>query len=377
MIMAQLTLYCVDHEPVSRVVLKAIFDRDHDVEVFPDAQSCLERIAARCPDMILADVDVPGMNGYDLCRHIKDDYTTRHVPVVFISRKEDLDSRLEGYQSGGEDFIIKPYALDEVRGRVAVVQRALEGAAHLRQQVSDAETLSSLLLSNMDEYAVLIKFMRALNESEDIEGIVQSLLSLLGAFRLQGAVQVRTPWQTVTLSEEGRDRPLETAVIKHMANMERIFEFKQRSVYNFEHVTILVTGMPIHDSDLCGRLRDHLAIAAEMADARVRSLIGGVKLQSTQAGLAEVLEQTRVTVSNYIDRQTQLHKDAAGRAQGLIDRLILSFAPLGLSQELEEELTDMLLVQTRGILRLFQESDDTVETLAGLVRRLESVLNQT
>jgi hypothetical protein len=59
------------------------------------------------------------------------------------------------------------------------------------------------------------------------------------------------------------------------------------------------------------------------------------------------------------------------------ESVILSFAPLGLSQELEEELTDMLLVQTRGILRLFQESDDTVETLAGLVRRLETVLNQT
>lgn len=377
MSMSRLTLYCVDHESVSRVVLKAIFDRDHDVEVFPDSESCLARIAEGCPDMILADVDMPGMDGYALCRRIKDDYTTRHVPVLFISRKEDLESRLEGYQSGGEDFIIKPYALDEVRGRVAVVQRALEGVANLRQQITDAETLSSLLLSNMDEYAVLIKFMRALNESEDVEAIAESLQGMLRSFHLQGAVQVRTPGQTLTLSEEGRDRPLETAVIKHMSSMERIFEFRQRSVYNFENVTILVTGMPIHDSDLCGRLRDHLAIAAEMSDARIQSLIGGKKLQSTQAGLAKILEQTRATVASYIDRQAQLQKNAAARAEGLINKLILSFAPLGLSQELEEELIDMVLVQTRGILSLFQDSDDTAEALAGVVQRLETVLDET
>jgi len=219
--------------------------------------------------------------------------------------------------------------------------------------------------------------MRALNESEDIEAIARSLMGMLGAFHLQGAVQVRTPGQTLTLSDEGRDRPLETAVIKHMSSMERIFEFKQRSIYNFENVTILVTGMPIHDSDLCGRLRDHLAISAEMSDARVQSLIGGKRLQSTQAGLSEVLEQTRATVASYIDRQAQLHKSAAARAERLIDKLIFSFAPLGLSQELEEELIDMVLAQTRGILSLFQESDDTVETLAGVVRRLETVLHET
>lgn len=374
--MSQFLLYCVDHEPVSCAVLKAIFEHDHEVEVFPDAQSCLDRVAQRCPDMMLVDVDMPGMDGYALCRRIKEDHATRHVPVLFISRKEDLAARLEGYQSGGEDFILKPYALDEVRRRVAVVQRAVEGAAGLRQQISDAETLSNLLLSNMDEYAVLIKFMRALNESKDLESIAHSLLAMLRAFHLQGATQIRTPRQTLTLSDDGRDRPLETAVIRHMASMERIFEFGTRSVYNFDNVTILVTGMPVHDSDLCGRLRDHLAIAAEMADARVQSFIGGTRLQSTQAGLAEVLEDTRATVSTYIERQAQLHKDGAARTQALIDKLILSFAPLGLSQELEDELIEMVLVQTRGILGLFEESDDTVETLAGLVRRLETVLEQ-
>ena len=374
--MSALTLYCVDHDPVSRVVLKSIFERDHEVECFDSAEDCLARIAQRRPDLMLLDVELPGMNGYDLCRRIKDDYATRSLPVLFISQKEDLAARLEGYEAGGEDFILKPYALDEVRRRVAVVQRALADAANLRQQLSDTEMLSSLLLSNMDEYAVLIKFMRTLNESEDLDAVAQALLAMLRAFHLQGAVQIRAPWQTFTLSEQGRDRPLEQAVIAHMATMDRIFEFNTRSVYNFAGVTVLVNDMPVHDSELCGRLRDHLAIAAEMADARVQSLIGGHRLRATQSGLAEVLEDTRRTLANYIQRQDDLRKGGAEHLQGLINRLVVSFAPLGLSNELEEEIVDMVHARTQDILSLFQSSDDMADILVGLERRLEQVLHQ-
>ena len=102
--------------------------------------------------------------------------------------------------------------------------------------------------------------------------MAQAVLGMLRSFRLQGAVQVRMPNQTFTLGDAGRDHPMETATIAHVAKLERIFQFKRCSAYNFDHLTLLVNNMPIGDSDLCGRLRDHLAIGAEMADARLLAM---------------------------------------------------------------------------------------------------------
>lgn len=375
--MSQPLLYCVDHDPVSRIVLESMFERDYTVESFADAESCLARVEDRLPDLMLLDVELPMMNGYGLCRQIKSEPVLRSIPVLFISHDEDLAARIEAYESGGEDFILKPYAVEEVRRRVAVVRRTLEEASRLRGQISDSELLSSLLLSSMDEYAVLIKFMRVLNESEHVEAIAQSLLTMLHAFRLKGAVQIRDPWTSLTLSEEGRDRPLEKAVIEHLSSMERIFEFKSRSVYNFQHVTLLVNNMPTHDAELCGRLRDHLAIAAEMAEARVQSVIGQHSLQLAQQGLAGVLEDTSRALSTYVDNQRQLRKQGAEDVQALINRLTLSIVPLGLNSELEEEILELVDARTHDILQRFLSSDDTAETLTSLIERLHQVLRQS
>ena len=374
--MSPTRIYCVDHDPISRIVLESLFERDFVVEVFDDAPACLARMTQQCPDLLLLDVELPAMNSFVLCRQIKADPAFSGVAVLFISHVEDLAVRLEAYESGAEDFILKPYAVDEVRRRVAVVQKSLQAVQRLRSQIDDSEMLSTLLLSSMDEYAVLIKFMRALNESETIEAIADALLIMLRAFHLQGAVQIRTPWTTLTLSEAGRDRPLEQAVIAHLSKMERIFEFKARSVYNFERSTLLIHDMPTQDPELCGRLRDHLAIAAEMADARIQSLIGQHALQATEAGLAAVVQETSHALAKYVDDRRTLRRESAERLHALMNSLTLSIVPLGLNSELEEEIVELVHSRTRDILQLALASDDAVETLTGLVDKLRQVVRQ-
>lgn len=368
------SIFCVDDDVMSDVIVESIFADEYQVEVFTSAEGCLSRLESKRPDIFLVNVDLPGMDGFALCRTLKQRADTASIPVVFITRTDLAEVRLAGYEAGGEDFISKPYVIDEVRYRVGNIHKAIERHEAMRQQLAGSEELSSLLLSNMDEYAVLIKFMRVLNESPDADAIAQAILGMLHSFRLQGAVQIRLPGRTFTLGDAGRDHPMETATIAHVATLERIFQFKRCSAYNFDLLTVLVNNMPVEDADLCGRLRDHLAIAAEMADARIRAMVADQRFRVTQHGIGKLLPDIQQTIRDFIERRELTHRTATTQVRELVDQLVISFTPLGLSQELEEEIANMVLEKAQGILKVFDHADETTAMLGELEERLRAIL---
>ncbi|HJW24867.1 MAG TPA: response regulator [Rhodocyclaceae bacterium] len=370
-----LLMFGVDDDAMSRTMLKSMFGGEYDIELFDSAEGCLTRLEQAQPDILLLDVGLPGMDGFELCRRIKDDSATAQIPVIFISGDENLETRLLGYDSGGEDFILKPYAVEEVKRRVEVVHAALDKSAALRSQISDSEQLSSLLLSNMDEYAILIKFMRTLNECGDEQEIAEALLTALAGFRLEGAVQLRLPGVEFTQSQYGRDRPLEQSVMNHVRGLDPIFQFKRRCVYNYEHVTLLVNNMPFEDPETCGRLRDHLAIAAEMANARLQALILARRNTRTRSGINEMLEDIRQTIDAYIERYNRARHEGAIMSQELLDELSVAFAHLGLSRELEEELEVITRAKTQSLIAIYDTGEEAVQVLDGLRERLEKMLH--
>lgn len=367
-------LFCVDDDQMSSLVLESIFADEYEIESFTTAEACLARLEDAQPDIFILNVGLPGIDGYELCRRLKAQPATQALPVLFISRNEDPDARLKGYEAGGEEFILKPYAINEVRHRVQAARRALEQASSYREQLAGSEELSSLLLSNMDEYAVLIKFMRALNEALDAEALATALLNMLENYRLQGAVQIRLPEHKFTLSKLGRNRPLEASIIEHIATMERIVSFRQRSAYNFEFLTLLVNDMPISDADLCGRLRDHLAIAVEMADAKIRAQIAERRFQSTQSSVAALLPEIQKIISDSISQSEAAHHAATDKVGGLLEHLEVSFTPLGMSEELEEDIIQMVRAKAREILAVFDHAETTNSTLKSLESRMRHIL---
>lgn len=367
-------IFCVDDDVVSNVILESVFANDYEVEVFTSTEGWLRRLETQHPDILLLNLGLPDKDGFTFCRELKERYDTSAIPVVFISRNDLLDVRLAGYEAGGEDFIIKPYVIDELRYRVNQIGERIRQQNILQQQLLGSEELSTLLLSNMDEYAALIKFMRTLNEGEDVEGVAKAVLGMLRGFRLQGAVQVRMPGQCFTLSEAGRDHPMETATIAHVAKLDRIFQFKRCCAYNFDSLTVLVNNMPVEDADLCGRLRDHLAIGAEMADARIKAMAADHRFRSTQGQIKELLPDIQKTLHEGLERNELSHKEAVTHVRELIDQLVISFTPLGLSSELEEEITAMVLEKAQGIIAIFNTADETTKLLEHMEERLRTML---
>lgn len=107
-----------DSLPNLRLIVEILGNKGYTVRPVLDGASALESIRAQPPDLILLDVNMPKINGYDVCQQLKFDDSTCDIPVIFISASEQLINKVTAFFVGGVDYITKPYQPEEVLARV-------------------------------------------------------------------------------------------------------------------------------------------------------------------------------------------------------------------------------------------------------------------
>lgn len=133
----------VDDAPDAlRLLARLLSDAGYSVRTAPSGELALWTATQRPPDLILLDVRMPGMNGFDVCRCLKQQAATASVPVIFISVASDPDDRIAGFEAGGVDFINKPLVESEMLARVKThITMALAAREMLRRRKDAARRL--------------------------------------------------------------------------------------------------------------------------------------------------------------------------------------------------------------------------------------------
>ncbi len=108
----------VDDQDVLLQSIAALFGTDHEVSVTTRGEQALALAIHQQPDLILLDVVMPGVSGYDVCRQLKADPQTRDIPIIFLTAQSDAESEAACLGLGAVDFIAKPFHPDVVRARV-------------------------------------------------------------------------------------------------------------------------------------------------------------------------------------------------------------------------------------------------------------------
>jgi len=111
-------LLIVDDEPANISIIGKLFKHELEVLAATNGEEALE-IAERCsPDLVLLDVMMPDMDGYEVCRRLRRQETTKHIPIIFLTAKRDTADEEFGLNLGAIDYIVKPFDLAIVRARV-------------------------------------------------------------------------------------------------------------------------------------------------------------------------------------------------------------------------------------------------------------------
>jgi len=107
----------------------------YDVDVAPRGTEALEKTRANMPHLIVLDIMLPDIDGYEVCRNLRMSTRTSHIPVIFLTQKDERSDRLKGLEQGADDYITKPFDIEELKLRV---QNAI--ARSERESLTDPQT---------------------------------------------------------------------------------------------------------------------------------------------------------------------------------------------------------------------------------------------
>ena len=128
----------VDDEPANLQLLADLLkQRGHAVRVAPSGQLALNYISRQKPDLILLDVNMPGMDGYEVCRRLKDNPDWAMIPVIFISASDEEQNIVQSFVAGGVDYVTKPFHSAEVEARVETHLKLYRYQQHLEALVQE------------------------------------------------------------------------------------------------------------------------------------------------------------------------------------------------------------------------------------------------
>ncbi|MCE7064076.1 two-component regulator propeller domain-containing protein [Dyadobacter sp. CY326] len=125
-----LVLFVEDNDEF-RAYLKEVFQKEYEILEAPNGKIGLEKTLEHIPDLIVSDVMMPEMDGIELCRTIKTDRRISHIPVVLLTARAEEGQQLQGYQTGADAYVTKPFRLDILQVRIANLIRQRE---QLQQQ---------------------------------------------------------------------------------------------------------------------------------------------------------------------------------------------------------------------------------------------------
>jgi len=108
----------VDDDPINIELLEGYLSKEYDILKAFDGKEALIIVESNPPDIILLDLIMPGINGYQVCKKLKDDPKTNHIPIVIVTSLHEIEDRNKAIEAGADDFITKPFDIMELSVRV-------------------------------------------------------------------------------------------------------------------------------------------------------------------------------------------------------------------------------------------------------------------
>jgi len=170
-VLLQSDVMIVDDNPINlRLLEDMLLQRGHEVRSFPLGRLALAAAAKDPPDLILLDINMPEMNGYEVCERLKSTQQLASIPVIFLSALNEVADKVKGFRAGAVDYVSKPFQFEEVHARVEThlklhqLQKLLElrnerldeAVAARTRELADANARLTILDRSKDDFLRLI-----------------------------------------------------------------------------------------------------------------------------------------------------------------------------------------------------------------------------
>jgi len=146
--LSQCRVLIVDDTKTNIDILAQGLAEAYKLSIALDGESALKSVRSKPADLILLDIMMPGMDGYEVCRQLKNDPKTNGIPVIFVTAMDEIENKTFGFELGAVDYITKPFEMSEVQARVSTHLQLKQTIEQLQHEISERKKMQVQLIQN-------------------------------------------------------------------------------------------------------------------------------------------------------------------------------------------------------------------------------------
>ncbi len=325
------------------------------------------------PDIILLDVEMPELNGYDVCKSLKEKENTANIPVVFLSSLSNLDSRMAGYEAGGVDFLIKPFEAPELLAKLKILTSFIHTSASLNQQIETATHTAFSAMRGSSELGLAIQYIESSYGAKSLEALADKFLTVTSNLGLSCTLMFIEINERLFYSSCGIEvSPLEKEVIATIYDKgDRFTDFGSRTQVNYSKVALLVKNMPLNDMDTYGRYKDFLPTMLGATDAKAKSLETEQALYSQSLQLSSSFSAVRSTLTEVGACLEKNQADVVDLLQSMLAELEDRIPRMGLEDDQEAYIVNRVDTTIAAAQVIIDSSTNTSHAFKSVSRLLQ------
>lgn len=273
--MSKRILVVEDDFDISNMLRIYFSGQGYDVEVAPKGEEALSSANQSLPNLIVLDINLPDMSGYDVCRTLRTTKRTSHVPIIFLTQKDERSDKIIGLELGADDYITKPFDIEELKLRVVNSIQASERNNNLDSKTNlptgrlIEDHLRELMRSDEDWTYIDVK-INNYEQFSDVYGWTAGDEVLRFAGIMLGEIVDQYGTSTDFIGHPGRDN---FVVITHTANVDSLTdklvdEFANRVKQHYSFIDRERGYMLVPDSDGGEKQVDLMSLALGSVSTR-------------------------------------------------------------------------------------------------------------
>lgn len=364
----------VDDDKLVRNIVCRALSAEFEMLTAANGDEGIAKVQSEQPDFVLLDVEMPGMNGYEVCDKLKQQYGCRDTPILFLSSHSGLRERMLGYEAGASDFIVKPFEAEVLLAELRLLSNFRREREQLNKRAQTASDTAFMAMRGSSELGMAIQFIEATYNCTDFDTIAQRFFDVTQQLSLSCALLFQTRSGKLFFSSKGNLSPLEREVITTLhENGKRFNDFGCRTQINYPRVALLVKNMPLENREAYGRYKDFLPTMLGSTDAKIKSLDTEMALVDQTRNLMQSFNVVRDTLVHVGENLQGTQKEVLQLLRATIDELETRIPTLGLEDDQEKYLINTLdgaLQSTHGIIESGESARSAFQTVCRLLEHL-------
>lgn len=316
----------IDDDKTWQMFLSAALRDEYAVVSALDGEIGLKLAREWQPDTILLDIEMPGKNGYEVCKALKTNPQLHDIPVIFVSSKSSLQEKITGFKVGADDYLVKPCDAELLRVKVARSTALYRDKKALDEKATGAQVLAFEAMNSNADLGRSLRFAERTYVMQDLDQLAEGLFQTMAEFGLDTSVMFVTKAGPRFYAQNKHElSPLEKDMFLTIHREGRFCDFGFRTFCNFKLVSLLIKNMPESTPERYGRIKDTVPWILGVTDGKVGALDTQTTLLAQHAHVNDAIQSLLETLSHNLQELRVPNKvlDGVSLSAGIVSALAL------------------------------------------------------